>query len=119
MSLTDIGVFYNIENGGALIAFSPQSTFGGGLEYTISLAFRSDLPFWDDPESLPTSLEEWRLDEADFSFQLLYENTEGPSFLAGSSSYTHLSITTIPEPSSVLMICFSTIGIFCRKRTAR
>ena len=119
MSLTDIGVFYNIENGGALIAFSPQSTFGGGLEYAISLAFRSDLPFWDDPESLPTSLEEWRLDEADFSFQLLYENTEGPSFLAGSSSYTHLSITTIPEPSSVLMICFSTIGIFCRKRTAR
>lgn len=85
------------------VNFSPQTLSGFELGfYGVGLGFQSQNVFWDDPRSLPESLDEWMLDEANFS--LFYSFEQGLELVeATSSSYSRISILTVPEPSSVAL----------------
>lgn len=84
------------------VNFTPQGFPGFDGFHLIDLRFESDEVFWDDPRSLPESLNEWRLDDTNFTF--FYSVEKGLELAeATSSSYTSLSITSIPESSTAIL----------------
>ncbi len=118
LDLTVGGVRVDEDSGSSSISFGPQSQLGGPSGHFIGLIFQSDEPFWGDMGVLPASLEDWRLDEAEFMFKFTYESIEGAGtyVVAESSSYTHLSITTIPEPSRMTVLLMSLLLAGLRRR---
>ena len=58
LDLTVGDLSLNGETGVSIISFSPQSNLGGPSGHFLGLTFQSNGPFWDDPGSLPASLDE-------------------------------------------------------------
>jgi hypothetical protein len=99
------------------VSFSPQTALFQPelLFYSVGVSFTGFDGFFDDPRRLPGSLDEWQLDEAEFTFFFELED-ENSYFLAKSSSYSHISITTIPEPSSIAIGALGIILPVLRRR---
>jgi hypothetical protein len=99
------------------VSFSPQTELFGPEEvsFSVGVSFIGSDGFVDDPRRLPGSLDEWKLDEVDFVFHFDFED-ENSRFLARSTSYSHLSITTIPEPSSLAIVSLGIIPPVLRRR---
>jgi hypothetical protein len=99
------------------VSFSPQTALFEPelLFYSVGVSFTGFDGFFDDPRRLPGSLDEWQLDEVDFVFHFDFED-ENDRFLARSTSYSHLSITTIPEPSSIAIGALAIILPVLRRR---
>jgi hypothetical protein len=102
-------------NGVETVDFVAQSSLIGPGVYGAGVSFSGPIGFVDDPRRLPSSLDEWELDEADFSLYFDY-NDENGFILASSTSYSHLSITTIPEPSSLSIMALGIILPVLRRR---
>lgn len=87
----------------------------------LSLNIESDEAIFDDPTRLPSSLDEWNLNAGSREVVFLFE--EGDS--AGgelerwgfrSSSISLISLNSIPEPSSILMLTFGAMTLLRRRR---
>ena len=103
------------EDGVERLAFGPQNPLDGAGGFGVGLVFTGSDGFVDDPRRLPGSFDEWQLDEAEFTFFFDFED-ENSRFLARSTSYSHLSITNIPEPSSVAIGVLGIILPVLRRR---
>jgi len=97
------------------LAFGPQNPLDGAGGFGVGLVFTGSDGFVDDPRRLPGSFDEWQLDEAEFTFFFEFEDENG-YVLARSTSYSHLSITTIPEPSSIAIGALGIILPVLRRR---
>jgi hypothetical protein len=97
------------------VSFSPQNPLDGAGGFGVGLVFTGSDGFVDDPRRLPGSFDEWQLDEAEFTFFFEFEDENG-YVLARSTSYSHLSITTIPEPSSIAIGALGIILPVLRRR---
>lgn len=90
------------------VGFDSQTPLLGPELYAVGASFTGLSGFLDDPRRLPSSLEEWQLDKG--GLELYFDYSDASDFsLARTFSYSHLSITTIPEPSS---LAIAAIGMF-------
>lgn len=105
----EIGTFANSENGVFILSFSPRTSLAASPNLTAQATFSSNERFWNNSEILPSSFDDWMLDEADsFDFSLQFEDPNG-LFIVASGGYSNLRMITIPEPSAGLI---SIGGIF-------
>lgn len=97
------------------LTFGPQNPLDGAGGFGVGLVFTGSDGFVDDPRRLPGSFDEWQLDEAEFTFFFEFEDENG-YILAKSTSYFHLSITNIPEPSSLTIAVIGILVPVLRRR---
>lgn len=108
-----------------LLGWGAADPLGAGslppfLYSSLSLSIRIPEDAIDDPGRLPSSLDQWDLNAGDLEVTFLHENaSQSPDVLTWTFRSTTLSPITlgsIPEPSSVLMLCLGAVGIFRRNR---
>lgn len=89
----------------------------------LALNFSSESPFVDDGSRLPSTLMTWNLPSANpmiiFSHEGLDENMNSQVWTVRSSSLSKISMSEVPEPSSILMLPLAVIGLIRRHRICR